>query len=83
MATGLNALQYAGANAHVRALYARLLDDAVWHDLTAARDLATTVDLLRTTTYGDVIATIEQGGAFVLEQVEQLLWGRAAENSYQ
>ena len=82
MAAGLDALQYAGATAHIRALYARLLDDAVWHDLLAARDLATAVGLLRTTTYSDVIATVEQSGAFVLERVEQLLWGRAAENSH-
>jgi V/A-type H+/Na+-transporting ATPase subunit C len=83
MATGLDAFHYAGASARVRGLYSHLIKPNTWHDLIAARDLASAVALLKTTRYADVISATEQSGVSSLEQIERQLWGWAAEMAYQ
>ncbi|MHB0856991.1 MAG: V-type ATPase subunit [Anaerolineae bacterium] len=80
MATGLDAIVYAGANARIRGLHSRLLSDALWRDLIHSENLATTLNLLRDTPYRDAILTVEESGSFSLEALERELLGRAATN---
>jgi V/A-type H+/Na+-transporting ATPase subunit C len=80
MANGLDALHYASANARMRGLRSRLLSDDTWRELVATESLASTLNVLRSTEYGPIVADVEQGGAFSLAQLEQQLSGQAAEN---
>lgn len=78
MTIGLDAIRYAAANARMRGLYSQLLDESSWHQLVAAENFDAAISLLRTTTYGDIITELEQGGGLALEQLERGLAGRAA-----
>lgn len=80
MVRGLDAMPYAAANARVRGLASRLLADDAWAGLLGGRTLLDALALLKNTPYADVIAQAEQGGAVVLERIEQHLLGRAAAN---
>ena len=74
----MDAIRYAAANARIRGLYSRLLDEATWRELVAADGFEAAISLLRATTYADIIMAAEQSGTFSLEQIERGLAGRAA-----
>ncbi|MHB1295568.1 MAG: V-type ATPase subunit [Anaerolineae bacterium] len=80
MATGLDAVTYAAANARTRGLQSRLLNSTTWRDLVNSESLATALSLLRDTPYGAAIQAVEGSGAFSLESLERELLGRAAAN---
>jgi len=80
MASGFDAVQYAGANARIKGLYAQLLSEETWHDLLAAKDLEGTITLLRDTDYGETVRAAEQRDRFTLERIERRFSGRSALN---
>jgi len=80
MVVGVDSIRYAAANARVRGLHSRLLDQAAWQALVMADGLDAAIALLRTSDYGEVIAEAEQGGNTSLERIERHLWAKAASN---
>lgn len=80
MPGSLDATRYASANARVRGLYAQLLDDETWRALLTAQGTQAAIDILKSTAYAEVIATVEQSEAVTLERIERELAGRAAGN---
>ncbi|MCZ7575305.1 MAG: V-type ATPase subunit [Ardenticatenaceae bacterium] len=69
----LDAAQYAGANAQVRALISRLLPPPFWAEIIVARDLPGLLNLLWETSYRQTIAPLA-GARLAPATVERALW---------
>jgi V/A-type H+-transporting ATPase subunit C len=79
MGTGIDALQYAAANARLRGLKAQLLSRADWQELLRTKDLAGAIDVLRETAYADVVTGFDPRSQ-AIEDLERLLTARGAED---
>ena len=80
MSIGLEALQYASANARMRGRYAQLLDEERWRNLLLAENLPAALETLRGTVYEAALSDGEQGRESSLERIERRLLGKVADD---